>query len=141
MSEDAHTDINCTCAICIKGQLTDTIKEYQLIQKFIQKITNIIDTVTLLIASLTVSSFNSETTKMIHSKLKVLYKFDETFSIETPIVFSFIVLLKVYGSCIINIKNYNDKANVIKMLNKINVNQNDILDNVIFYQKKAVAFL
>jgi hypothetical protein len=104
-----------------------------IINHFMVNLQKIINTISLFIASLT--ELQTETIKHLHEKLINLYDFDENFTLDTPIIISFIMALNNYGKYIMDIENYDNIEDIIINLNKINCNQNDILNIVLLYQK------
>jgi hypothetical protein len=104
------------------------------IEIFIVQLRKIIGAVLHFISCLKeLDTLQNESIKLSHDTLINLYKFNENFILDTPIIFSFIVALKIYGKYIMDIENYDNVNDIIINLNKINLNQTDILNITEYY--------
>ncbi len=103
---------------------------------FIMYLQQIIDELKAFIILLGNSNGQNDVINIEHEKLLELYNFEnEMFNFNTNITIYFITALKVYGKYIANINDYDNTNDIIVNLNKINCNQNDILNIVLSYQK------
>lgn len=101
------------------------INNKEIIRKFVIQLQKIIGTTSLFIVHITEST---NKVGSMHKKLINLYDFNECYNISD--IVSFIITLKSYKTYVVNMTDYKSE---IGYLNKMNCNQNDMLNIILSF--------